>query len=227
MINMEINLSKRLLSILENIDLCLGDFLDIGSDHGLLPISLYYKNYPFKIYASENKKGPFNILSKSIESYSLKDKITPLYGDGLDVYKKGIKQVSISGMGGLNIINIISNGLKNKDLDIQMFILEPQKDTSKVRKYLESIKYKCIKEFYIEEKEKIYPIMIYIKGEEIIDNELYYEYGKLPLINKDKVLINYLNKSKLRYNQILLESNNIEIKNKLESIDEALKVCSM
>lgn len=224
---MEINLSNRLSSILENIDFSIGDFLDIGSDHGLLPISLYYKNYPFKIYASENKKGPFNILSSSIESYLLKDKIIPLYGDGLDVYKKGIKQVSISGMGGLNIINIISNGLKNKDLDIDMFILEPQKDTCKVRKYLESIKYKCIKEFYIEEKEKIYPIMIYIKGEEIIDNQLYYEYGKLPLINKDKILIDYLKKSKIRYEQILSKSDNVLIKNKLKKIEKALKICSM
>lgn len=225
---MEINLSNRLSSILENINLELGDFLDIGSDHGLLPISLYLKKYPFKIYASENKKGPYNILSKSIENHNLKDKIIPLYGNGLDVYKKGIKQVNISGMGGLTIIEIVSAGLKNKDMDIQMFILEPQKDTSKVRHYFEQISYKCIKEFYIEEKEKIYPIMIYVKGKAEIKNNLYYEYGKFPLLNKDKVLIEYLKKSKIRYEEILKNTTSSpKIKEKLESINEALKICSM
>lgn len=225
---MEINLSNRLSSILENINLELGDFLDIGSDHGLLPMSLYFKKYPFKIYASENKKGPYNILSKSIENHNLKDKIIPLYGNGLDVYKNGIKQVNISGMGGLTIIEIVSAGLKNKDMDIQMFILEPQKDTSKVRHYFEQISYKCIKEFYIEEKEKIYPIMIYVKGKEEIKNNLYYEYGKFPLLNKDKVLIEYLKKSKIRYEEILKNTTSSpKVKEKLESINEALKICSM
>lgn len=225
---MELNLSYRLLKILENIDYSIGDILDIGSDHGLFCFYLANNNYPFKIYASENKLGPFNGLKSNIKKYHFEDKVIPLFGDGFDIYLPSIKQVNISGMGGLTIIDIISKGIKNKNIDVDLFILEPQKDASKLRRYLNEISYKCVKEFYIKEANKMYPIMVYKKGKEEIENPLYFEYGKLAIQNKDEILIEHLNKQ-LAFYQDLLAKNKEEINiiNKISELKEILKLCTM
>ncbi len=225
---MELNLSKRLLNLLDNVDYSLGDILDIGSDHGLFCFYLAKNNYPFKIYASENKEGPFNTLKSQIEKYNLQDKVTPLFGDGFDVYLPNIKQVNISGMGGKTIIDIIDQGIKKKNIDVVLFILEPQKDQANLRRYLNQISYKCIKEYYIEEKNKIYPIMVYVKGKEEISNPLYYEFGRLPIINKDKILIKHL-KAKLELYERLLAENKTEeaLKIKVKTLKEILDLCLM
>ena len=179
---------KRIETIASLISSDNGDLLDIGSDHGYLPLLLLKGGFSSKLYASENKLGPFNNLTNSLKGTD----ITCLFGDGLEVYQENIKQVVIAGMGGRLISKIFDEG-KIHLASIERLILEPQTDEGEMRRCLNDLKWKQIYGVYIKEKGHIYPIEIYVKGEEkLSEDEI--EFGKYQLNNKDLLLKEKLNK---------------------------------
>ncbi|MBO8414743.1 MAG: SAM-dependent methyltransferase [Firmicutes bacterium] len=179
---------KRIETIASLISSDNGDLLDIGSDHGYLPLLLLKGGFSSKLYASENKLGPFNNLTNSLKGTD----ITCLFGDGLEVYQENIKQVVIAGMGGRLISKILDGG-KIHLASIERLILEPQTDEDEMRRCLNDLKWKQIYGVYIKEKGHIYPIEIYVKGEEkLSEDEI--EFGKYQLNNKDLLLKEKLNK---------------------------------
>lgn len=179
---------KRIETIASLISSDNGDLLDIGSDHGYLPLLLLKGGFSSKLYASENKLGPFNNLTISLKGTD----ITCLFGDGLEVYQENIKQVVIAGMGGRLISKILDEG-KIHLASIERLILEPQTDEGEMRRCLNDLKWKQIYGVYIKEKGHIYPIEIYVKGEEkLSEDEI--EFGKYQLNNKDLLLKEKLNK---------------------------------
>ncbi len=179
---------KRIETIASLISSDNGDLLDIGSDHGYLPLLLLKGGFSSKLYASENKLGPFNNLTNSLKGTD----ITCLFGDGLEVYQENIKQVVIAGMGGRLISKILDEG-KIHLASIERLILEPQTDEDEMRRCLNDLKWKQIYGVYIKEKGHIYPIEIYVKGEEkLSEDEI--EFGKYQLNNKDLLLKEKLNK---------------------------------
>ena len=179
---------KRIETIASLISSDNGDLLDIGSDHGYLPLLLLKGGFSSKLYASENKLGPFNNLTNSLKGTD----ITCLFGDGLEVYQENIKQVVIAGMGGRLISKIFDEG-KIHLASIERLILEPQTDEGEMRRCLNDLKWKQIYGVYIKEKGHIYPIEIYVKGEEKL-SEAEIEFGKYQLNNKDLLLKEKLNK---------------------------------
>lgn len=179
---------KRIETIASLISSDNGNLLDIGSDHGYLPLLLLKGGFSSKLYASENKLGPFNNLTNSLKGTD----ITCLFGDGLEVYQENIKQVVIAGMGGRLISKILDEG-KIHLASIERLILEPQTDEGEMRRCLNDLKWKQIYGVYIKEKGHIYPIEIYVKGEEkLSEDEI--EFGKYQLNNKDLLLKEKLNK---------------------------------
>ena len=179
---------KRIETIASLISSDNGDLLDIGSDHGYLPLLLLKGGFSSKLYASENKLGPFNNLTNSLKGTD----ITCLFGDGLEFYQENIKQVVIGGMGGRLISKILDEG-KIHLASIERLILEPQTDEDEMRRCLNDLKWKQIYGVYIKEKGHIYPIEIYVKGEEkLSEDEI--EFGKYQLNNKDLLLKEKLNK---------------------------------
>lgn len=179
---------KRIETIASLISSDNGDLLDIGSDHGYLPLLLLKSGFSSKLYASENKPGPFNNLTNSLKGRE----ITCLFGDGLEVYQENIKQVVIAGMGGRLISKILVDG-KIHLASIERLILEPQTDENEMRRCLNDLKWKQIYGIYIKEKGHIYPIEIYVKGEEKL-TEAEIQFGKYQLNNKDLLLKEKLNK---------------------------------
>ena len=179
---------KRIETIASLISSDNGDLLDIGSDHGYLPLLLLKGGFSSKLYASENKLGPFNNLTNSLKGTD----ITCLFGDGLEVYQENIKQVVIAGMGGRLISKILDEG-KIHLASIERLILEPQTDEGEMRRCLNDLKWKQIYGVYIKEKGHIYPIEIYVKGEETLSEDEI-EFGKYQLNNKDLLLKEKLNK---------------------------------
>lgn len=217
-------LSNRLLKIASKVDYNISNFLDIGSDHGYLVVYLAKNNYPGRLYASENKLGPFNNLKNNIVNFGFQNKIFPLLGNGLDVYLEDIKQVCISGMGGNSIIEILSNGLK-KGIKLDCLILEPQNEYYKLRKFLNYNFYSCIDEEYILEEKKYYPIMVYKLDKKINLTEIELHYGKLALKNKDPILFEYLKNRKFDIEQIIgrLSENNMNYTNLCDELERVKK----
>jgi len=222
-ISKKIPISNRLKEVASFIDFSLAT-LDIGSDHCYLPIYLISKRFLSKMFASENKSGPYNKMLESVKEYGVESKINILYGNGLDVYKDEIKQVSICGMGGDTIASIIESMPDVYRID--RFILEPQSNYELVRLTMARLGYKEINEKYIKEKNKYYPIISYEKGIEQI-NSIEAKYGKIALKNKDANLKKFLQK-KLSELMLIKDKNSIrnndEIFAKIEELSTILNL---
>ncbi len=155
---MKINLSKRLSSI---IDLIESDdvVLDVGTDHGIIPIYLVqHRNHP-KVYASDISKKAISSLRTKVEKLGLKNKIILFNEDGLNNIKNFYNLIVISGLGFHTIKNIITNNILPKNLIIQTNSKEYE-----LRKLLNQLSYKIERELIVLEKNKLYIIIKYKKG---------------------------------------------------------------
>ena len=214
-----INLSPRLAKIADFIED--KNLLDIGSDHCYLPCFLVTsKGFKSKIYASENKEGPYLKMVETCKEEGLEDRIILLKGDGLDVYKEDIKEVVITGMGGKTIANILLEGREHL-IGVDKLVLEPQSDYLYLRKTLLELGFKCIEEIYIKERSKFYPVMVLIKGEDEL-SKVELTYGKVALINNDEVLKEYLLKKKDELEKVFNKIASSRVKEDLELIDRGL-----
>jgi tRNA A22 N-methylase len=85
--------------------------LDVGTDHGRLPIGLVKSGRAQSVIASDVNRGPIVNAQKSValECVDVASKINVRFGDGLAVLKDGddIDTVTISGIGGVTIARIL------------------------------------------------------------------------------------------------------------------------
>lgn len=173
--------------------------IDVGSDHGQLAIYLDSKGY--KVYASENKIGPFNILKESIlKSNSL---VNCIFLDGIKDMPNDIKSVVILGMGGETIYKILNEGRK-KLSSIDEIIIEPQSSFIKPISFLYENNFKNIDGKIIYER-KYYPILKFIHGKEDHQlNDLELNYGSFIVNNKDELLIKKLKNELIKLNSLII-----------------------
>lgn len=145
---------------------------DVGADHGELEKILSIKDNIKKIYAVENKKGPFLNLSHNVDGLT---KVTSLLSNGIKDLKEDVNSLVIAGMGGINIVEIL---LENEDKlqNVKEIILEPHSDYELVRRVLVILDYKIDEEIKVTEAGKNYLITRFIKGKATYPNDVY-RYG--------------------------------------------------
>lgn len=133
--------------------------IDVGTDHGLLPIYLIQNNITNKVILADINEGPLEKAKGNLEragiilgssSYTLDplpSSKSSLYskvsqptldirqGDGLDVMEKGeADKAVIAGMGGNLIIDIMARDIeKSKSME---FVLQPRKKQERLSKWL-------------------------------------------------------------------------------------------
>ena len=181
--------------------------LDIGCDHGLLGIYLTLNKNNIKVISSDINKKPLDKAKENINKYGLDNKIEVRFGDGLSVMTDDINTIVISGMGALNIINILKD--INKYPNISKLVLSPNNDFKLLRKEICKLGFKIKKEEIVLEKGKYYLISEFIKGKDKVN----YFLGKLDLNARIvKLYYNYVYDS----NRAIL--NNLSWFNKLKKI---------
>lgn len=133
--------------------------LDIGSDHALLPISLYKKGIISGAVITDVNKGP---LARSREQVAalcpgLCTNAEFLLSDGFAAVKQGNYDVAaICGMGGELIARIIADGGEKAHCPL---ILQPMSQADKLRAYLWDSGF-CVKnEQYTREGERVYAVL--------------------------------------------------------------------
>lgn len=172
-------LSKRLKASVEYVKNyhCLAD---CGTDHGYLPIFACKHNLVQKAIASDNKTGPLENAKANIAAANLEDKISLVLADGLPYLDDSIDVVTILGMGGRLIADILKNANINY---LKRLVLSPNSETKILRQCLMDLHFKIVEETMIEEKHKFYQIIVCEPGEMTL-SELEKEFGPL-IINKN------------------------------------------
>ncbi len=154
-------ITARLQAIMNLIDT--KTIADIGTDHAYIPIKLAMENKISKAIACDKNEGPIEIAKANVKKYGI-DKIIDLRcGDGLSAIKEGeVQTIIIAGMGGNLIGDIIENDI-NKAKGSKL-ILQPMNAQYELRKRLESMGFKIIKEELAKEGFKIYNIFAAVEG---------------------------------------------------------------
>ena len=182
------NRLKRLSSYIEDNS----HFIDVGCDHALLGIYTVKNKKNVKVIASDIAEGPLKqakINKINIDKFDLNNDIKIKLGSGISTIEVDIDTIVISGMGGLNIIEILVSD-KDKLSNINRIILSPNNFHKEVREEITKLGFKILCEEIVNDKGKYYPIIVFTPGSESYNkNEL--SFGVSVLHNND--LISYYN----------------------------------
>ena len=213
---------KRLLDIISLIDKN-KKVIDIGTDHGLVPLYLAKNGISENILATDISEKSLDKLRMRLDD-NLRQIITTKVTDGFVGIEKQDKQVAIiAGMGANTIIDIIEKSLDfAKNLDY--LVLASNVNTEKLRTYLVDNNFEIIKDFLSYENNKYYDILKVRFGnaKKLTLAETYY--GKDDIDTKaallvEKLAIDYKKNQEFR-KDILNKSNDLK---SLSRIDEKLK----
>lgn len=186
-------LSKRLQAVADLVTEGLV-VADIGTDHGYIPIYLLETGKCKKAFAMDVNKGPLQRAEEHILESNLQEKIETRQSDGVKALRcKECQSVVVAGMGGALTIRIMEEG-EEIFRNLQDFVLQPQSELDKVRRFLQEHGYSVIAEDMVFEDGKFYPMMKVKNGECDSYTEMELCYGKGLLEQKHPVLEKYLQK---------------------------------
>ncbi|HCC06600.1 MAG TPA: hypothetical protein DEP72_00345 [Clostridiales bacterium] len=216
------NLSARLLSIANKVNQS-SNIIDIGTDHGYVPIYLCEKNVIQKAVASDVSKSSCDKASKNILEHSQDTRISVIKSDGLNsIDTMGFDTVVISGMGGKLIGKIVDDSV-DKFSNIEYLIVQPQTDVEYVRRKLHDVGYKITDEDIVLEDEIYYNIIVGKKGNEIYEKEIEYLFGKVLIDRKDKMLKSLLEYEIIKSRDIIKLLNESKTENAMNRINNINK----
>jgi len=168
---------------------------DVGCDHGYVSIYLVQNGIFDSMLAMDLRKGPLSAARQHIEEEGLGGKIECRLSDGLSQYRAGEADALIcAGMGGELMRRILSEGASKME-SLRQLILQPQSEVRQLREYLRDNGYRIAAEDMIFEEGKYYPMFRAVPGkweEDAEDGELFLEYGRQTLTDRNPVLKRYL-----------------------------------
>lgn len=194
-------LSKRLKWIIEKLNKA-EVIMDVGTDHGYIPIYLIKNNIAKKVIASDINKEPLNKAKINASLDGVVDKIDLRLGGGLSPLKdKEANGVIIAGMGGNLIRDILENDL-NKVKNLDYLILQPAQNPEVLRKYLYGNNYEILEEDICLDENQYYELfkVRYKAGDYISLEDIFYEISPMMLNKKLPVLKSYI-ESKIEKNE--------------------------
>lgn len=198
-------LSKRLKWIVEKLNKT-EVIMDIGTDHGYIPIYLIKNNIAQKVIASDINKEPLNKAKINASLDGVLDKIDLRLGGGLSPLKnKEANSVIIAGMGGNLIRDILENDL-NKVKNLDYLILQPAQNPEVLRKYLYKNDYEILDEDICLDENQYYEIfkVRYKAGDYISLEDIFYEISPMMLNKKLPLLKSYI-ESKIEKNEKVID----------------------
>ena len=207
-----LKLSKRLQTIYDLVSFN-NVVADIGSDHALLPIALVSSGKVTRAYASEVNEGPYEMSVANIEKYDLTNYIVPVLSDGISELESDVTCVTICGMGG-NLISDILESHKEKLSHVNEIILQPNNNEETARIWLVNNGYLISEEKIVYEDNIYYEIIKAVKGtpeKRYSKEELYF--GPVLMANKSEEFIGKWTKYKDYLQTVLEKINNPELSN--------------
>ena len=208
--------SQRLLTL---ASLCptTGPLLDVGSDHGHLLKILFQQGFAFPLYGSELTLSSFQSLKKSVEDFPF----TIYQANGLQDLPKGITTIVIAGMGGLLMVEILTQGLIALKT-IQHLVLGPQRDAHHLRHWLADHGWQIREERFVLEGNQGYPLLVASPGKMVL-SDIEARYGPRLIALRDPGLLSWLSEEKLALANALSFRHDHDKQTRLEWIEHYVK----
>ena len=197
--------------------------VDVGTDHGYVPISLITEKRALKVIACDINKGPLNNARVNIQKAGLLEKIELRLGGGLVPCKTSeADTVIIAGMGGILIKDILEESYI-KAQSSEKLILQPMNSQDVLREYLINNNFSIKYEHLAVEGEKIYNIIEVVPKKETKDylKQSFLNFGNPQNFEKNEQFKIYTEKNIKRIERVL--TNLIKAKNYDENEVEKLK----
>ena len=177
-------ISKRLEKIFSYLTSC--EYLaDVGCDHGYIAKLALDSGIAKKVCVSDISEKSLNKAINLLSDYG-DEKVFSVVSDGLELVPNTVDQVLIAGMGGEEIVKILSSShfLPKK------LVLSPMKNGEKVRKLLIELGYEIVHDTIFSDGDKFYFLITADFGGKSVYTDMELEFGKESL--KSKVLVLYL-----------------------------------
>ncbi|MEL7568151.1 MAG: class I SAM-dependent methyltransferase [Dehalobacterium sp.] len=216
---MQVKLSKRLAAVAAMV---LPGFVtaDIGTDHGYLPAYLVMNGVSPSAIASDAKQLPLATAANLISLLALEKKINLRLGDGLSVLQPGESEnIVIAGMGASTMVKILEQSPQVLD-QTRRLILQPMKDSARIRIWLVKHGWKINDEDLVYEDNIFYEIIAAEPGRSILSPEEA-ELGPI-LLKKSHPLLKGLIKEKVRILELIY--NSLGNSTKLEAADQKMEI---
>lgn len=201
-------LSKRLSAVASMVTEG-NRLVDVGCDHGYLPLYLYLNKKIPSAIAMDVRPGPLSRAREHIAEYGLEKYIETRLSDGLLALSPGEGDtLTIAGMGGPLMERILTAKEEVRE-SFRELILQPQSDIPRFRRFLREIGWEIVEEEIVLEDGKFYPMMKAVRGEaRTVPGDMPYTpeeaFGGLLLKKRHPVLKLYL-KRELRIRNEILE----------------------
>ena len=191
-------MKKRLSVIISFIPLC-DSLADVGCDHGYIGAEALTSGIAKIVQFCDISEASLNKARKECERRGLFE-ADFFCVNGLEGIETEV--AVIAGMGGLEIIDIVNNA----DTLPEVLVLQPMKNAGEVRIALMD-RYFIEKDFTVAEGRRFYTVMKLVRGKDRL-SEREIMFGKTDLAEMGKDFRAFLNKEKLKCEEILSETKN-------------------
>lgn len=198
--------------------------LDIGTDHGYIPVFLVKKGVSPSAIAADVNKKPLDKAKELIAENKMNDKVETRLGSGFEIIKDGeVDEVIIAGMGGVLISDLIT-AAGEIPKKLKKLVLQPMQAQKELRKYLLKNGYEIIEEELVKEDGRIFEIIVVeYKGQDFSDGmeEIDFEISKKHRNQNNPLFIEFLER-KIHEEESILE----KIKGKeTKEVNEKREIC--
>lgn len=212
-------LNKRLQAVSELIEPC-DVLMDVGSDHGFLPLYLLINKKIDKAIIGDINNGPLEQAKTNFSKYDLNTIFVK--SNGINGYKAKIDAVVIAGMGYETIQSILIQDI-SRFKEIPQIILQTNTKIDELRRFLNTNKFTIVDELIVKDRKYFYPIIKVVYDENttlLTEQELLY--GPILMKHKNPVFIEYLNFKKT-VEENIIRAQKKESSKRIQLINEIIE----
>ena len=172
-------------------------FADIGCDHGYIAHAMITRGKAKKVIIADISEKCLQKAQELLYPFIKSGKAESVVANGF----AGVPNSDVglvAGMGGEEICSILTgaNSLPNA------IVLQPMKNTDKVRLCVVDLGYKVEKDYVFKSANKFYDIMLVVKGKDAL-TEQEIEFGRDNILNKSQDFLEFINQKIVRLTSIL------------------------